>query len=216
MTAAGTGDPSISRCLWDDADGMMKTSSTRICDQSRIVRSGGLESMHITERRIVHRPKSEASPRLAQFVAERRVGRGSLDIVLLLPIEMRAPMTLPIERRGIASVYSLQSASDPSPTYSVSWSSNEGWSLPEFAGALAVERVLLPNCFGLVLCGYYQPPLARTHPRFDFEAELRVAHRLTGELLRSVADFIENPHTLRARDLDRRKKHPPSIVPALI
>jgi len=162
--------------------------------------------MHICERRIVNCPKGEATHRLSAFVDEGRFGDGLLDMALRSPIEMAAATMLPIERRSATASYSFQSARHPNPAYSVSWSSKEGWAVPEFAGALAVEMVLLPNCFGLVLCGYYQPPLARKHPRFDFEAEWRVAHGLTREVLRSIADFIENTYVFRTRDPGRHQE----------
>ncbi len=157
----------------------------------------------IRERRIVHCPEREASHRLAAFVAERRLGDGSLNIALRLPIEMLAAFKLPIERRGVASFYSLQSAADPHPTYSVSWTSAGGWPFPDFAGALVVEQVLLPQCFGLVLRGYYQPPHIGVRPSLDPETAGRIAHGLTHELLRSIAEYIENPPASRARELVR-------------
>jgi hypothetical protein len=153
----------------------------------------------INERRIVHCPESEASHRLAEFVAERRLSDGSLNIALRLPTAMLATFKLPIERRGVASFYSLQSAADPRPTYSVAWTSKGGWPFPDFAGALAVEQVLLPRCFGLVLRGYYQQPLAHAVPSWDSETDWRIAHGLTRELLRSIAEFVEKPPWPRAR-----------------
>ena len=164
----------------------------------------------ISERRIVHYPENEASHRLAAFVAERRLGDGSLNIALRLPIALLAALKLPIERQGVASFYSLQSAADPRPTYSVSWTSKGGWPFPDFAGALAVERVLLPHCFGLVLRGYYQQPLAHAVPPSDSETDWQIAHGLTRELLRSIAEFIENPPVHRVRGLRRESQTLPA------
>ena len=155
----------------------------------------------ISERRIVHCRESESAHRLAAFVAERRLGDGSLNIALRLPIAMLTAFRLPIEGRGVASFYSLQSATDPRPTYSVSWTSKGGWPFPDFAGALAVEQVLLPHCFGLVLRGYFQQPFAHAGPSSDSETDWRVAHGLTSELLRSIAEYIENPPAPGAPEL---------------
>jgi hypothetical protein len=160
----------------------------------------------INERRIVHCPESEASQRLAAFVAERRLGDGSLNIAMRLPIAMLAAFKLPIERRGIASFYTLQSAADRRPTYSVSWTTKGGWPFSDFAGALAIEQVLLPQCIGLVLRGYYQPPHTHAGPSSDAETDWRVAHGLTRELLRSIAEYIENPPTPRLSELHRAPK----------
>lgn len=154
----------------------------------------------ISERLIVHCPEGEASHHLAAFVAERRLGDGSLNIALHLPIGDLAAFKLPVERSGVASFYSLGSAADPRPTYSVSWTSAGGWPFPDFAGALAVEQIPLPHCFGLLLRGYYQSPLAGVGPRSDPQTDERVAHGITHELLRSIAQYIENPTASRAHE----------------
>src|ERR1035438_4809365 len=108
----------------------------------------------ISERRVVHCPEREDSHLLAAFVAAHRAGDGSLSIALRLPIKLFAAWKLSLERRGVASFYSLQAGGDPHPTYSVTWSPAGGGPYPEFAGALAVETLPFRECFGLILAGY--------------------------------------------------------------
>jgi hypothetical protein len=158
----------------------------------------------ISERLVVHRPEHEAARRLAAFAAERRNVDGSLNIALRLPSKLPALWKLPFERRS-ATLYSLTSAGDPHPTYSVSWSSKDGGPLPEFAGALAVERVALGDCFGLILCGHYQPPFGRLGALFHRAFGRRITHRSARDLLRTIADCVEHA-SLEPRPERRRPR----------
>jgi len=159
----------------------------------------------ICERLVVLCPEREAAHRLAAFVAEHRSGDGSLSIALRLPITMFAAWKQTLERHAVASFYSLSSASDLHPTYSVTWSSGDGGPFPEFAGALAVERTLLHDRIGLVLSGHYQPPFGAAGAVFDGRLGKRIAQASVRGLLRSVADHVERAgaHRIPARSAPR-------------
>jgi hypothetical protein len=154
----------------------------------------------ICERLVVHCPQHEAAHRLAAFVAEHRSENGSLSIALRLPIAMFAAWKVTLERRAVASFYSLSSAADSYPTYSVAWSSAGGGAFPEFAGALAVERTLLRECFSLVLSGHYQPPFGAVGAVFDVGLGKRIARGSVRDLLRSIADHVERASADRTSD----------------
>jgi hypothetical protein len=154
----------------------------------------------ICERRVVLCPEREAAHHLAAFVAAHRAGNGSLNIALRLPIKLFAAWKLPFERRGVASFYSLQSAADPHPTYSVTWSSKNAGPHPEFAGALAVEKIPYHDCFGLILSGYYQPPFGMVGALIDAGLGVRIAAGTARDVLRSIAGYIEQASAHGARD----------------
>jgi hypothetical protein len=145
----------------------------------------------ICERLVVHCAQHEAAQRLAAFVAEHRDVNGSLSIALRLPITMFAAWKVALEQRAVASFYSLSSAADSHPTYSIAWSSADGGAFPEFAGALAVERTLLRDRFSLVLSGHYQVPFGAAGAVFDAGLGKRVARGFVCGFLRSIADHVE-------------------------
>jgi hypothetical protein len=146
----------------------------------------------ISERLVVHCPDREASRHLAAFVAEHNVGDGTLRIALRLPNSMFADRRALIERRVVATLYPLRSISDPHPTYSVTWSPQGGGPFPEFSGALAVEKSALDECFGLLISGHYDPPFGSVGSLFDAALGRRIAHTSARDLLRSIADYVEN------------------------
>jgi hypothetical protein len=152
----------------------------------------------ISERRVVLCPEREAAHHLAAFIAAHRDVDGSLSIALRLPIKLFAAWTLPFARRGVASIYSLQCAGDPHPTYSVTWSSKNGGPYPEFAGALAVETLPYRECFGLVLSGYYEPPFGSFGAFIDAGIGFRVAAGTARDLLCSIAGYVERAAALEA------------------
>jgi hypothetical protein len=155
----------------------------------------------ISERLVVHCPDNEASRHLATFIAEHRVRDGSVRIALRLPISMFADRRTLTERRAIATLYPLRSSSDPHPTYSVTWASKGGAPYPDFAGALAVEKSARDDCFGLVVSGHYEPPAGTVGGVFDAALGRRIAQASARDLLRSIADYVENAcaHSAAAR-----------------
>jgi len=163
---------------------------------------------NICERLVVHCPEREAAHRLAAFVAEHRDGDGFLSLPLRLPVTMFATWKVTFERRAVATVYSLSSAGDSHPTYSVTWSSGDGGPFPEFAGALAVERSLLLDRFSLVLSGHYQPPFGAVGAVFDAGLGKRIAQGSVTGLLRSIADHVEHASAMRSDDRPPRRAGP--------
>ena len=153
----------------------------------------------ICERRVVRRPEHEASHCLAAFVAERRGGDGTARITLRLPFKMFSTWEASIERRVIATIYPLHSLGDRYPTYSVSWSTQGAGPFPKFAGALAVEKLLRDDCFGLILSGHYEPPLGKAGALFDAVLGHRIARCSAQDLLRLVAARAENASIKRGR-----------------
>jgi hypothetical protein len=89
-------------------------------------------------------------------------------------------------------LYPLHSISDPHPTYSVTWSPKTGVSFPEFAGALAVEKGPRDHSFGLIVSGHYESPLGGVGTMFDATLGRRITHESARDLLRSIADYVEN------------------------
>lgn len=146
---------------------------------------------NICERLLVRRPECDASHYLAAFAAQHRGGAGSMRFALRLPIKMFSAWTIPIERHGVASFYSLQSSNDRHATYSITWSAKTGAPIPEFAGALAVEKVADIGSFGLVLSGHYEPPLGKAGVLFDAVVGRRMAHGFAQDLLRAIAAHVQ-------------------------
>jgi hypothetical protein len=155
----------------------------------------------ISERLVVHCPDHEASRHLAEFIAHHRDADGKVRIALRLPIGLFADRRSLLERRVIATLYPLRSISDPHPTYSVTWSPQGGGPLPDFAGALAVEKSPADECFVLVVSGHYDPPFGPVGAMFDVALGRRIAHASARDLLRSIADYVENAcaHQVAAR-----------------
>lgn len=146
----------------------------------------------ISERLVVHCPDQEASRHLAAFIADHHVGDGRVRITLRLPVGMFADRRSLIERRVVATLYPLRSSSDRHPTYSVTWSPMGGGPFPEFSGALAVETSPTDDCFGLIVSGRYDPPFGAVGALFDATLGRRIAHASARDLLRSIADYVEN------------------------
>jgi hypothetical protein len=146
----------------------------------------------ICERHVVRRSERDASHCLAAFVGQRRDRDGTVHIALRLPFRFFATRTSPIQRRVIATFYPIHSLGDEHSTYSVSWSAQGGGPFPEFAGALAVEKLPRDDCFGLILSGHYEPPMGKIGAMFDAILGNRIAHVSAQELLRSIAAHVEN------------------------
>jgi hypothetical protein len=161
---------------------------------------------HISERLVVHCPDRDASGHLAAFVAKHRADDGTTRITLRLPLRLFSEHRSLVERRVIATLYPLNSSRDPHPTYSVTWSPAGGGPFPEFAGALAVEKTPSDDSFGLIVSGYYEPPLGMVGALFDAALGRKIAHLSARDLLRSIGDHVENSvaHNEAARAGHRR------------
>jgi hypothetical protein len=155
----------------------------------------------ISERLVVHCPDQEASRHLAAFLAGHRGEDGRVHIALRLPMTMFADRQSLIERRVVATLYPLHSLDEPHPTYSVTWTAKGGGPFPDFAGALAVEKRPRDDCFGLIVSGHYEPPFGMIGTMFDATFGRRIAHASARDLLRSIADYVENAcaHSSAAR-----------------
>jgi hypothetical protein len=158
----------------------------------------------ISERLVVHCPAKEASHHLSAFIAEHQLGDGTIRIGLRLPISLFANRRSLIERQVVATLYPLRAAHDPHPTYSVTWSPRGGGPFPDFAGALAVEKSAHNDFFGLLVSGHYEPPFGTVGALFDAALGRRIAQASARDLLRSIADYIENA---RAHEAAARAGH---------
>lgn len=165
----------------------------------------------ISERLVVHCPDHAAGRHLAAFLAKHTVGDGAVKLALRLPVGAFGDRRARIERRIVARLSPLTAIGDAHPTYSVTWTPVAGGGLlPDFAGALAVETSTEVNCFGLVVTGHYDPPLGIVGALFDVALGRRIAHASARDLLRTIADFIENVsarNTAVRRRLARTKGH---------
>jgi hypothetical protein len=146
----------------------------------------------ISERLVVHCPDREASRHLAAFIADHQTADGRVRITLRLPVGVFADRRSLVERRVVATLYPLRSIADAHPTYSVTWSPKGGGPFPEFSGALAVETSPADDCFGLIVSGHYDPPFGPVGAMFDAALGRRIAHASARDLLRSIADYVEN------------------------
>jgi hypothetical protein len=147
----------------------------------------------IDERRVVRCPFHEASSYLGAFIAEHQAGDdGTVRIALHLPIGMFADRRPLIERRLVATLYPLPWISDLYPTYSVTWSAKTDVSLPEFAGALAVENCRRHHCFQLIVSGRCGSPLKAVGTTRDATFGRRLTLGSARDLLRSIAEHVEN------------------------
>lgn len=146
----------------------------------------------ISERLVVHCPDHEASRHLAAFISDHQADDGTVRIVLRLPIGTFVDRRALIERQVCATLYPLKSMSDPQPTYSVTWSPKGGGPFPEFAGALAVQKTARDDSFRLIVSGHYEPPFGAIGALIDATLGRRIAHASARDLLRSIADYVEN------------------------
>jgi len=160
-----------------------------------------IEMADISERLVVHCPDREASRHLSSFIADHQVGDGTVSVKLRLPIHLFAERRSLLERRIVATLYPLRSVSDPHPTYSVTWSPRAGGPFPEFAGALAVEKSPFDDCFGLLVSGHYELCFGAVSDWIDAALGRRIAHASARDLLRAIADYVENAcaHSAAAR-----------------
>jgi hypothetical protein len=155
----------------------------------------------ICERLVVHCPDREASQHLAAFIAEHHADDGTVRIPLRLPLTLFSDRRSLLERRVIATLYPLRSISDPHPTYSVAWSPKGGGPFPDFSGALAVAKSAADDAFELIVSGHYEAPFGAAGALFDMTLGRRIAHTSARDLLRSIADYVENAcaHSAAAR-----------------
>lgn len=147
----------------------------------------------ISERLVVHCPFHEGPSYLAVFIAEHQAGDDrTVCIALHLPIGMFADRRPLIERSIVATLYPLPSISDLYPAYSVTWPAETGVSFPEFAGTLGVQSRRRDHCLGLIVSGRYELPLNMVGRSFDATLGRRLTHGSARDLLRSIADHVEN------------------------
>ncbi len=152
----------------------------------------------ISERLLVHCPDCEASRHLAAFIDAHTVHGGRVRIALHLPLRLFTRRLGMIERQVIATLYPIRSIDDPHPTYSVTWAAAGGGPFPEFSGALAVEKSVLDDAFGLIVTGHYDPPLGFVGTAFDRVFGHRIARAVAGDLLATIAHFAEGAATRSA------------------
>jgi hypothetical protein len=155
----------------------------------------------ISERLVVHCPDQEASQHLAAFINEHQAGDGRVRVPLRLPTGVFRERRSLLERRVVATLYPLRTLSDPYPTYSVTWAPHSAAPIPEFAGALAVEKSPADECFGLLVSGHYELALGAVGAMLDAAMGRRIVHASARDLLRSIADYVERAcaHAVAAR-----------------
>jgi hypothetical protein len=155
--------------------------------------------MSDARKRIVRCPYDEAAQFLTAFIAQHRTGDGSARMALRLPANIFADQRSLLERRLCATLYPLHSMSDREQLYSVTWSLPAFRGCPEYSGALAVEKGARDDCFGIMVSGDYErvPPTGTGDPTLL----RRIAQASAREVLRAIADYVENAcaHSFAAR-----------------
>jgi hypothetical protein len=149
--------------------------------------------------RIVRAPYDDTARFLTAFLGHHRSSDGSACIALRLPNAIFAERRSAIERRLWASVYPLHAASDREHVYSVTWSLRFVGAFPEFNGALAIELGESDDACSLYVTGNYE--LLPYAGKADVTLFRRVAHASARELLRTIAEHVENAcaHDFAAR-----------------
>ena len=149
--------------------------------------------------RIVRAPYDDAARFLTAFIAHHRLSDGSTCVALRLPNGIFAERRSVVERRLWANVYPRHATRDRQHVYGVTWSLRSVGAFPEFNGTLAIEPGESDDTCNLCVTGNYELlPYARSA---DVALFRRVAHASARELLRTVADYIENAcaHDFAAR-----------------
>src|SRR5450755_4026068 len=162
---------------------------------------GGCIHLSKVMKRLVHCPYHEAAEYLGSFIAQHRAPDGSARIVLRLPISTFAePRTL-AERRLSAALYPLHSSRDPQQVYSVTWSPTMRGAFPEFSAALAFEQPVRDDCFGMFVSGSFELFSVPMDAGLDAALFRRIANASARDLLRTIADYVENAcaHDFAAR-----------------
>ncbi len=155
----------------------------------------------ISQRLVVHCPDREASRHLTDFINTHRRADGRVRVALRLPIGLFHDRRALIERRVIATLEALRCVTDPNPTYSVTLSPEGNGPFPDFAGALAIDHSPSDDSFTLLVSGHYEPPFGLAGAMFDAALGKRIALCAARDLLRSIADYVENAcaHNAAAR-----------------
>jgi hypothetical protein len=97
--------------------------------------------------------------------------------------------------RGVtATFHPLRSISESHGTFSVTWSSSGG-ALTKFAGALAVEKCLHDDCFGLVISDNYEPPFGAVGAMFDAVLGQRIVHAFSNNQV--IPSYKKRTSTLK-------------------
>jgi hypothetical protein len=148
----------------------------------------------ISERILVHCAVSQAARHLSAYIHAH--GNRDGDV---MRIRLRLPMDAvtsggSIERSVIATIMPLGNASDPLPTYSISWAPEQPGPFPTFIGALAVTNDESYDAFRLVLAGHYEAPFGAVGNVFDAALGHGIAHACMHELLVEIRDFIQITH----------------------
>jgi hypothetical protein len=149
--------------------------------------------------RIVRSPYDEAARFLNAYVAAHRAKDDSARIALRLPVGIFAERRSVVERRLWATLYPLQSTGDRHYVYSVTWSLHSLGAFPEFNGALAIEPGECDATSVVSVRGNYE--LLPYSGTADVTLFRRVAHASARELLRTIAERVENAcaHDFAAR-----------------
>ncbi len=156
------------------------------------------------ERLVVLSRDNEATRNFAAFLSEQTAGDARIRVPLRLPVNVFSDRRALIERRVIATLLSVRSIDDASPAYSVAWTSQATQPFPHVTGALNVEKSPLDDRIVLLLNGHVGPPSEQQSESagdVDSMLNLRIAQAAARDLLRAIAEFIENAaaHNAAAR-----------------
>jgi len=147
---------------------------------------------NISERLVVRCPYHEAPPYLASFFAKHQIAKDRVACIALhLPEKLFADRHFMLAPAVVATLYPVQSISDPSPRYLVIWSPKVGDWFPELGGRLAFARSSRDNCLDLVINSHYEVPLNGKGSLLDDACNRRIIHGSARALLRSAAHHIE-------------------------
>jgi hypothetical protein len=146
----------------------------------------------ICERCVVACPEHKASHYLATFVADHRVGDGTVRFELRRPI-IKFTDRRQVTERPLVATLSLQSMSDLDPTYCGTWMPKGDGPSPEFAGTLAVEKCRRDDCFRLILRGHYEP-VSPIGVRSDAKVGSRTARVSARDVLRAIVRYVTDAY----------------------
>ena len=152
-------------------------------------------------KRIVRCPYTDAAHYLADFLAQHRTGDGSTHVALRLPANVFAQRRPLVERRLCATLGSLAAKKDPHQVCSVTWSLPAlAGELPEFNGVLAIAKGRDDESFEIVISADDGTTTLAVNAH-DTTPCRRIAQASARELLRTIAEYVENAWAHRSAAL---------------
>ena len=162
------------------------------------------------ERLVVLSRDNEATRNFAAFLSEQTSADGQTRVPLRLPVNVFNDRRALTERRVSATLVPLRPIDDESPAYAIAWASQTMPAFPELSGTLMIEKSPVDDRLVIIVTGHAAPPVQHV-PGDAVDAVLngRIAQAAARDLLRAIAEFIENAaaHNAAAR-AGHYRRHP--------